>query len=74
MRADNLGKSADTYCPMGPIAVPASQLPKVLKVTTKVNGELRQEATTEDLIFSIPTLIKTLSESQTLRAGDVIGK
>ncbi|KPI43993.1 uncharacterized protein AB675_6172 [Cyphellophora attinorum] len=57
---------------MGPIAVPASQLPKVLKVTTKVNGELRQEATTEDLIFSIPTLIKTLSESQTLRAGDVI--
>lgn len=57
---------------MGPIAVPASALPKVLKVTTRVNGELRQEATTEDLIFSIPNLIKTLSESQTIRPGDVI--
>ena len=66
------GKSSDTYCPMGPIAVPASALPKVLKVTTRVNGELRQEATTEDLIFSIPNLIATLSASQTIRAGDVI--
>lgn len=73
-QAKCLGKSADTYCPMGPIAVPASSLPKVLKVTTRVNGELRQEATTEDLIFSIPNLIKTLSESQTIRAGDVIGE
>ena len=67
-----IGKSADTYCPMGPIAVPADRLPKVLTVTTRVNGEQRQESTTEDLIFSIPTLIKTLSESQTLRPGDVI--
>jgi len=67
-----IGKSADTYCPMGPIAVPADQLPSVLTVTTHVNGEKRQESTTEDLIFSIPNLIKTLSESQTLRPGDVI--
>lgn len=67
-----IGKSADTYCPMGPIAVPADRLPKVLTVTTHVNGQKRQESTTEDLIFSIPTLIKTLSESQTLRPGDVI--
>ena len=67
-----IGKSADTYCPMGPIAVPADRLPKVLTVTTHVNGEQRQQSTTEDLIFSIPMLIKTLSESQTLRPGDVI--
>ena len=67
-----IGKSADTYCPMGPIAVPANRLPEVLKVTTHVNGEKRQESTTEDLIFSVPTLISTLSESQTLRPGDVI--
>ncbi|KAJ4356926.1 hypothetical protein N0V95_002940 [Ascochyta clinopodiicola] len=67
-----IGKSPDTFCPMGPIAVPASQLDKVLRVQTHVNGELRQDATTEDLIFSIPFLIKTMSEGQTLRPGDVL--
>jgi hypothetical protein len=56
----------------GPIAVPAKYLPKVLRLQTRVNGELRQDATTEDLIFSIPTLIKTLSEGQTLQPGDVL--
>ncbi|KAJ4991537.1 fumarylacetoacetate hydrolase [Stagonosporopsis vannaccii] len=67
-----IGKSPDTFCPMGPIAVPASQLPEVLRVQTHVNGELRQDATTKDLIFSIPCLIKTMSEGQTLRPGDVL--
>ncbi|KAK5110138.1 hypothetical protein LTR62_006272 [Meristemomyces frigidus] len=67
-----LGKSGDSYCPMGPLAIPKSALPKTLTVTTHVNGELRQRGTTEDLIFSVPNLIKTLSESQTLRPGDVI--
>ncbi|OCL08899.1 fumarylacetoacetate hydrolase-like protein [Glonium stellatum] len=67
-----LGKSADTFCPMGPIAVPARHLPKVLRVQTYVNGDKRQEATTEDLIFSIASLIVTLSEGQTLQPGDVI--
>lgn len=57
---------------MGPMAVPVSALPKVLEVTTRVNGEQRQKGTTEDLIFSVPYLIKTLSESQTLRPGDVV--
>ena len=57
---------------MGPMALPKSALPKVLTVTTHVNGELRQKGTTEDLIFNVPNLIKTLSESQTLRPGDVI--
>ncbi|KAI9818761.1 MAG: hypothetical protein M1827_007581 [Pycnora praestabilis] len=67
-----IGKSADGFCPMGPIAVPAHRLPKVLRVQTHVNGEKRQDATTEDLIFSIPILIKTISEGQTLQPGDVI--
>ncbi|QKX55428.1 uncharacterized protein TRUGW13939_02521 [Talaromyces rugulosus] len=67
-----IGKSPDTYCPIGPLAVPASYLPKKLQVKTHVNGELRQDATTDDLIFSIPTLIKTISEGQTLQPGDVI--
>ncbi|KAF2846173.1 fumarylacetoacetate hydrolase-like protein [Plenodomus tracheiphilus IPT5] len=67
-----IGKSADTFCPMGPIAVPVSKLDKVLRVQTHVNGELRQNATTDDLIFSIPYLIKTMSEGQTLMPGDVL--
>ncbi|KAH9875753.1 hypothetical protein IAQ61_003217 [Plenodomus lingam] len=67
-----IGKSADTFCPMGPIAVPAARLGKVLHVQTHVNGELRQSATTEDLIFSVPCLIKTMSAGQTLIPGDVL--
>ena len=39
---------------------------------TRVNGDLRQDATTDDLIFSIPYLIKTMSEGQTLMPGDVL--
>jgi 2-keto-4-pentenoate hydratase/2-oxohepta-3-ene-1,7-dioic acid hydratase in catechol pathway len=56
----------------GPIAVPAHKTEKVLRVQTHVNGELRQNATTEDLIFSIPYLIMTMSEGQTLMPGDVL--
>ncbi|KAL7944934.1 hypothetical protein V8C42DRAFT_324125 [Trichoderma barbatum] len=67
-----IGKSADTFCPMGPAAVPKEYLPSVLRVQTHVNGELRQDATTDELIFDIPTLISTLSEGQTLLPGDVI--
>jgi 2-keto-4-pentenoate hydratase/2-oxohepta-3-ene-1,7-dioic acid hydratase in catechol pathway len=44
----------------------------VLRVQTHVNGELRQNATTEDLIFSVPYLIMTMSEGQTLMPGDVL--
>lgn len=52
--------------------MPADKLNKVLRVQTKVNGELRQDATTDDLIFSIPFLIKTMSEGQTLMPGDIL--
>ena len=57
---------------MGPVAVPKEDLPKVLTVTTTVNGDKRQEATTEDLIFSIPVLVETLSAAQTIQPGDVL--
>ncbi|EPQ51842.1 hypothetical protein GLOTRDRAFT_107938 [Gloeophyllum trabeum ATCC 11539] len=67
-----IGKSADTFCPMGPIAVPAKKLQGPLRVQTYVNGEKRQEGVTEQLIFSIPVLIETLSGGQTLQPGDVI--
>jgi 2-keto-4-pentenoate hydratase/2-oxohepta-3-ene-1,7-dioic acid hydratase in catechol pathway len=56
----------------GPVAVPAHKLDRVLRVQTHVNGELRQNATTQDLIFSIPCLLKTMSEGQTLMPGDVL--
>lgn len=67
-----IGKSPDTFCPMGPIAVPKERLEKTVRVQTRVNGDLRQDATTEDLIFSIPYLIMTLSEGTTLMPGDVL--
>lgn len=67
-----IGKSPDTFCPMGPIAVPASDLPNTLRIQTFVNGEKRQEATTDDLIFSVAKLVKTISESSTIRPGDII--
>lgn len=67
-----IGKSPDTYCPMGPIAVPATKLPDILQIQTHVNGEKRQDSTISDLIFSVPFLIKTLSEGMTIQPGDVI--
>ena len=68
-----LGKSLDTFCPMGPWLVTADEVePENLTVKCWVNDELRQNANTRDLIFDIPTLIETLSAGMTLRPGDVI--
>lgn len=67
-----LGKSGDTYCPMGPVAVPASNLPGSLRIQTFVNGQKRQDATTDELIFSVARLIATITEGATIQAGDVI--
>ena len=69
-----LGKSPDTFCPMGPTIVTADELPDITSswLRTTVNGELRQEARIADLIFDVPTLIRTISEMITLEPGDVI--
>jgi len=68
-----LGKSLDTFCPMGPWLVTADEVdPEDLSVKCWVNGELRQNANTRDLIFDIPTLIETISAGMTLLPGDVI--
>ncbi|KAK9476604.1 hypothetical protein V1514DRAFT_369508 [Lipomyces japonicus] len=67
-----IGKSGDTYCPMGPIAVPKINLPEFLSLKTFVNGKLRQDDSTENLIFNVPTLINVLSTGITLQPGDVI--
>ena len=68
-----LGKSLDTFAPMGPWAVTADEVDATnLDLTCHVNGELRQHANTKDLIFDIPTLIATLSAAITLEPGDII--
>jgi 2-keto-4-pentenoate hydratase/2-oxohepta-3-ene-1,7-dioic acid hydratase in catechol pathway len=68
-----LGKSFDTFCPMGPIAVTADELDVAnLDVKCWINGELRQNANTRDLIFDVPTIIETISAGITLRPGDII--
>ncbi len=69
----HMGKSFDTFCPMGPWLVSADELDGTrTRVRCWVNGEERQNASTEDLIFDIPTLIETLSAGITLYPGDVI--
>lgn len=52
--------------------MPAHRLQKTMRVQTFVNGEKRQDADTKDLIFSVPFLIKTLSEGITITPGDII--
>ena len=68
------GKSFDTFCPLGPcLATPAAiPNPNALRLTTSVSGEIRQDASTDDMIFSVAQLIAFLSGSTTLEPGTVI--
>ena len=73
MKQWHVGKSFDTFCPMGPWAVTADEIDLAdLTLKTWVNGELRQDANTRDLIFDVPTIIQTLSAGITLYPGDII--
>jgi len=69
-----IGKSPDTYCPMGPAIVTSDEIGDVtkLKLKTTVNGEVRQDSIVERLIFDIPTLLSTISKTMTLEVCDVI--
>jgi len=69
-----LGKSLDTFCPMGPYLVHKSEVgwPVRLNVRTTVNGEVRQDANTDLLYFDIATLVATISAGITLEPGDII--
>ncbi|MDZ5783672.1 fumarylacetoacetate hydrolase family protein [Marinococcus luteus] len=68
-----LGKSGDTYGPIGPyVTVGPSGQPSDWKLETYVNGEKRQSGSMSDLIFDIEELIEQLSRGMTLRPGDVI--
>jgi len=69
-----LGKSLDTFCPMGPYLAHRSVVgwPVELDIASYVNGELRQSSNTRLMIFDIATLIATLSRGMTLEPGDII--
>lgn len=67
-----LGKSLDTFCPMGPWISTESHVASELELQTWVNGELRQSARFSELIFDVPTLVATLSRAMPLLPGDVI--
>ncbi|WP_373844902.1 fumarylacetoacetate hydrolase family protein [Clostridium sp.] len=68
------GKSLDTFCPMGPCIVHKNEVPFPVNLDIKcfVNGELRQNSNTKNLIFDIPYIISDLSKGLTLKAGDII--
>ena len=67
-------KGADGFCPYGPWITTADEVPDphTLALRTWVNGELRQDSNTSNLIFTVPQLIEFISETCTLQAGDVI--
>lgn len=69
----DMGKSFDTFCPMGPWAITADEFDGT-KATVRcwVNEELRQEGHASQLIFDLPTLIETISRGITLYPGDLI--
>ena len=67
------GKSSDTFAPMGPYLVPADEIdPSDLRLRLAVNGEPRQDSTTAEMIFDVPTIVASISEYMTLLPGDVI--
>jgi 2-keto-4-pentenoate hydratase/2-oxohepta-3-ene-1,7-dioic acid hydratase in catechol pathway len=68
-----IGKSQDTFCPMGPWAITRDEFDlENAGIRCFVNGDLRQDSRISLLIFDIPTIIATLSEGLTLKPGDII--
>ncbi len=70
----DLGKSFDTFGPMGPVLVSLDEVadPDELRIVTRVNGEQRQNDIAGNMVFDVPTLIAYLSQITTLVTGDVI--
>ena len=67
-------KSLDTFCPVGPSLVPAGEVPdpQALRLRCLVNGEVRQDSSTADMVFTVAELIAFASEAITLEPGDLI--
>jgi len=69
-----MGKTFDTFCPMGPWMVTADEIedPHALDIKMTINGQVLQNSNTRELIFRIPDLIAYLSSVMTLQSGDVV--
>jgi 2-keto-4-pentenoate hydratase/2-oxohepta-3-ene-1,7-dioic acid hydratase in catechol pathway len=66
-------KGFDTFCPVGPRVVPAGAIdPGNCRIVTRVNGKVRQDSTTADMIFDVAAIIAVASRCMTLEAGDLI--
>jgi len=67
-------KCSASYLPLGPYLVPATEVgdPQALQITLKLNGEVKQDDNTSDMIFGVARLIEDLSHQVTLQPGDVI--
>ncbi len=64
-------KGFDTFCPVGPRIVPGLD-PSNLSIQTRVNGVIKQDSTTADMIFDVPTIIAFVTKHMTLEVGDII--
>ncbi len=69
-----LGKTMDKFCPIGPYLVTADEVPDPQQLTTRswLNGELRQNSNTADMVFTVAEIISYASRCMTLKPGDVI--
>ncbi|MFN8485767.1 MAG: fumarylacetoacetate hydrolase family protein [Anaerolineae bacterium] len=69
-----LGKSPDTFCPLGPWLVTKDEIPNpnALGIRTLLNGQVMQESNTENMIFDVATIIAFITRTMTLLPGDVI--
>ncbi len=65
-------KGCDTFCPVGPIVSDELDLDAGFTIETRLNGELRQHASTRDFIFSVPVLLAYITAAITLEAGDLV--
>lgn len=65
-------KGFDTFCPVGPLVTDEIDPATGVTVETRLNGEVRQQGTTRDLIFPIATLLRYISAAMTLEPGDLI--
>jgi len=68
------GKMFDTWAPIGPVIVSTNVIPDPndLKITSKINDEMRQNSLTNDMIFNVKKLVSFLSQGTTLLPGDII--
>jgi 2-keto-4-pentenoate hydratase/2-oxohepta-3-ene-1,7-dioic acid hydratase in catechol pathway len=68
------GKNCETFNPLGPFLVPADQIPdpQRLEMRLSVNGELKQNSSTKNMIFPVAEVVRYLSQFMVLRPGDVI--